>query len=245
MRSLVLLFVAALALPSLAQQYLLPAAGNAPGANLTHFRSDVAIWNFRQMNQRVRVEWLPQGTSGAGIPPVEITINLYSAYIDEDFVGNMLKQQGLGAILFTVIRPDGTIDPEGLLRIKSRIWTQQPGTNGFTSQSFDAIPVASIQPASTVTITGHRSDDRYRFNMGFVNLDRERPVELTLRTPSQTVTLPPFSMQQIAVPRAQASDIFWRVFGPFTGTWVVYGSSVDNVTGDAWSSVAEKTPPFP
>jgi hypothetical protein len=45
-----------LTLPSLlasAQQYILPAAGSAPGTNGTYFRSDVAIWNFREASQKI------------------------------------------------------------------------------------------------------------------------------------------------------------------------------------------------
>ena len=70
------LFAALLAVTSAAsaQQWILPAAGSIQGANGTFFRSDVAIWNFRAEPQRVEMRWLPQGETGVGIPPVEITI---------------------------------------------------------------------------------------------------------------------------------------------------------------------------
>src|SRR5690349_9463635 len=138
-----LLILVLLALPSFvsAQQYILPAAGNVPGGNGTHFRSDVSIWNFREESQKVVARWLPQATSGVGLTPVELTIGAFSGIQDQDFVANVMHREGLGAILFTAVRADGTPDPNARLTIQSRIWTPQPNTLGFTSQSFDAIRV--------------------------------------------------------------------------------------------------------
>lgn len=240
-----LLLTVLIVFPSLvsAQQYILPAAGSTPGANGTYFRSDVAIWNFRAESQRIVMRWLPQGSSGVGLPPVEITVAAFSGLQDDDFVANVMHRQGLGAIFFLAVRPDGTPDSGARLNIQSRIWTPQPGTRGFTSQSFDAIRVTQIS-GSTRVITNQRSDFRYRMNVGLVNLDTTSAHTWQLVTGSSTtsVTVPAFSMHQVSLPQFDNSITapLVRVIGNGGGetTWVAYGSSVDNVSGDGWTSLA-------
>ncbi len=234
-----------LTLPSLAsaQQYILPAAGNTPGTNGTYFRSDVAIWNFREESQKIVMRWLPQGTSGVGLPAVEITLGAFSGLQDEDFVANVMHRTGVGAIFFLAVRPDGTPDTGSRLTIQSRIWTPQVGTRGFTSQSFDAIRITQITGSSRV-ITNQRNDFRYRMNVGVVNLDTTaaHTWEFVAGSSTTSVTVPPFSMQQVPMPQFENSVTvpLVRVIGNGGGdsTWVAYGSSVDNVSGDGWTSLA-------
>lgn len=232
--------------PSLlsAQQYLIPAAASKDGQNGTHFRSDVAIWNFRAESQRILLRWLPEGMSGVGIPPVEITVPGYGGLQDPDFVANVMKQVGhLGAILILAVRPDGTLDPNARLTIQSRIWTPQPDTRGDTSQSFDAIRITQIS-GDTRVITNQRNDYRYRMNVGVVNLDAqaEHTWQFVAHGATTELPVPPLGMRQIALPRFPNSVTtpFVRIVGNGGGqtTWVAYGSSVDNVTGDAWTSLA-------
>jgi hypothetical protein len=240
-----LLFLALFAFASLAsaQQYLLPAAGNTAGANGTHFRSDVAIWNFREDDQRIVMRWLPQGNSGVGLPTVEITIGAFSGIQDEDFVGNVLHQQGLGAIFFQAVRDDGTLDSNARLTIQSRIWTPQPETRGYASQSFDAIRITQIAGQNRV-ITNQRSNFRYRLNVGIVNLDPNSAHTWQIVSDNATtpITVPPFSMHQVSIPRFDNDNTLplIRIIGNGGGqtTWVGYGSSVDNVSGDGWTSLA-------
>jgi hypothetical protein len=56
----------------------------------------------------------------------------------------------------------------------------------------------------------------------------------------QTVTVPPFAMQQVSAQNFKATALQIRVTpkSAISPTqWVAYGSSVDNVTGDSWSSI--------
>lgn len=240
-----LLLAALLALPTLtsAQQYILPAAGNVPGANGTHFRSDVSIWNFREDNQKIVMRWLPQGSSGVGLAPVELTVGAFSGFQDADFVANVMKREGLGAIYFTAVRADGTPDPGARLTIQSRIWTPQPNTLGYTSQSFDAIRITQIS-GDRRAITNQRNDFRYRMNVGIVNLEQQATRSWQIIAASETtpMTLPPMSMHMISLPRPPNSNdpYLVRILGDGGSqtTWVAFGSSVDNVSGDAWSSLA-------
>lgn len=244
MRHLLFAILLAVSLSASAQQYLLPAAGSIQGANGTFFRSDVAIWNFRAEPQRIFMRWMPQGVTGVGIPQVEITIPAYSGIQDQDFAANVMHQQGtLGAILFLAVRADGSLDPNARLTIQSRIWTPQADTRGYASQSFDAIRITQIAGQDRV-ITNQRNDFRYRMNVGIVNLDTTSGHTWQLQSDNSTtpIYVPPFSMHQVSIPRFDNSTTvpLVRILGNGGGqtTWVAYGSSVDNVSGDGWTSLA-------
>lgn len=242
-------------------QMLLPAAGNLPGANGTYFRSDVTLTNFRDADQRVQLQWLPQTPSGTTpMPaPVTITIPAYSGVASEDFTTNYLQQTGLGAILITGVTSANALDASALLFATARIWSPQPGSTGTVSQTFPVVPVAAISPSSQVIILGQRIDDRYRTNVGIVNLETnyswtfdivqstDNPTFAAVQT---TVTVPPMSMLQVRL-HDDPSHVLqitvtprnpWAPQGapspPPTNVWVAYASSVDNVTGDSWSSLA-------
>lgn len=248
MRKLLLLSLLALSPLAQAQQWLLPAAGSIQGANGTFFRSDVAIWNFRAEPQRLQMKWMPQGITGNGIPPVEITIPAYSGIQDSDFAANVMHQQGtLGAIFFLALRADGALDGNAKLSIQSRIYTPQSGTLGYASQSFDAIRITQIAGENRV-ITNQRNDFRYRMNVGIVNLDTESAHTWQLVSDNSTtpISVPPFSMHQVSIPRFNNDTTvpLVKILGNGGGQtkWVAYGSSVDNVSGDGWTSLAYSGP---
>jgi hypothetical protein len=239
---------------------LIPAAANNAGANGTFFRSDVTITNFRtDADQAVAFQWLPQGQSGVGIPSRMANIPRASGIVSEDFVNNVMQQEGLGAILVTTIGPADGVDPNGQLHAVSRVWTPQPGTNGTTSQSLPVLRVQDIV-SERLTILGQRLDSRYRTNVGIVNLDTGvhsfrittsgTSTTGTAHPPEQmTVTVNGLSMQQVALPNTRQYgvlqihvEIVPDTFGVLT-LWTAYGSSVDNITGDAWSSIGFTAPP--
>jgi len=60
----------------------------------------------------------------------------------------------------------------------------------------------------------------------------------------QTVTVPPRSMQQVTLQNTRVAALQVRVRSLTAidpRQWVAYGSSVDNVTGDSWSSLGVAT----
>ncbi|HEV8432759.1 MAG TPA: hypothetical protein VGR95_05045 [Thermoanaerobaculia bacterium] len=231
-------------------QLLIPAAGSTPGLNGTFFRSDISILNLAAHDQVVNLQWLPQ--PGLSVPnPVLVTLKASTGVRSADFVRDYLNQTGLGAILVTAaVNSDGTgIDQTARLFVSSRIWTPQPGTNGTTSQDLPAIPASQLNtPAAAIFSMGGADDPpSYRTNVGIVNLD---PVHAQtfyilhfIQDPVNaiTVTLPPFSMQQVSlgtiVPgeQIQIQNITQTNKSNF---WTAYGSTINNVTGDAWDELA-------
>jgi hypothetical protein len=240
---------------SSSQQFLIPAAGAQPGNGGTFFRSDVTIINYRSADQRVRLQWLPQDVSGAGGSAVETTIAASSGIASEDFVTTVMQRSGLGAILVTAIDATGAFDTRARLVGTSRIWTPQPSSGGTTSQSLPSIATTDIN-SSAVAILGARRDARYRTNVGIVNLSNDVQsfqivVFGSFGTETRSVDVQPLSMVLFAVPGpASTLPLQIQVQNVTTvsrsSNFVAYASSIDNVTGDAWTTLGSNLPePIP
>ena len=231
-----------------ASQVLIPAAGSAQGANGTFFKSDITIINLASHDQSVALQWLPQGVSNAGA--VTITIPTHSGLRSSDFVHDYFNTTGLGSIIITGLTSTGTLDSTAALYVNSRIWTPEPGTAGTTSQSFPAVPLSAVSAASAAlfAVGGADNPANYRVNVGIVNIDQTNTQTFAVTLPgtsTQTfmVSIPPMSMQQISLgsgisPTAQISIQNLTSSATRSNSWLAYGSTVDNVTGDAFSELA-------
>jgi len=225
-------------------QLLIPAAGSQAGVGNTFFRSDITLVNYRGISQRVRLQWLPQDVSGVGLSPVDITINGGSGIASEDFVTTVMQKTGLGAILVTGIDSGGEPDPQALLVATSRIWTPENGSTGTQSQSLPSLIPADIV-SGNVTILGARRDSRYRTNVGIVNLSStpqtyQVTVGGSFGTDVRQVTVPGMALTLNGVTGASSTTpLQVQVLNvgtpPRSTSWVAFTSSVDNVTGDAWT----------
>lgn len=231
-----------------APQLLIPAAGSTPGANGTFWRSEIAIANFANRDQSVRLQWLPQGASSTFSKT--ITLHGLDFIRSNDFVAEILNQSGLGAILVSGVTSGGDLDPTAALYAQSRIWTPQPGSSGTMSQSLPAIPTSTINtPDAMVMFPGVLGSGNYRLNVGIVNLDpvNAQTIEITvsfgpLSNFTVDETVPPMGMQQASLgsgfffpemPIANVTDAATK-----TNKWMAYVSTIDNVTGDAWADLA-------
>lgn len=232
-------------------QLLVPVAGNAQGANGTFFKSDINIINFRSVEQRVRLRWLPQGRSGLDTVAKEVVLPAASGFFSEDFVNNVMDQTGLGAIQIVALRADGQADPEGRLYATSRIWTPHPTAGGTMSQTFPTLPLTSRPDSPPKWIYGVRRDERYRLNVGIVNLSGVKQ-SFTIQTGGAgpvgggevvLLDVEPFAVSQVNI-TGQALGSFQIVIRSNTGSslWEAWASSIDNVTGDAWSMIAVSVP---
>jgi hypothetical protein len=228
-----------------APELLIPAAGSTPGVNGTFFKSDITLGNFADRAQAVRLTWLPQGATATY--STTITLGARSFIRSSDFVHDYLGQSGLGAILVTGVNGFGA-DATASLYVASRIWSPQPGTSGTTSQSLPAIPTSTINTtdAALFSLGGEGS---FRINVGFVNLDPVNEQTLNIvftQSPlpfAIPVKVPPMSMQQASLGSTMffspeilitnGTDVATR-----SNLWIAYASTVDNVTGDAWSMLA-------
>jgi hypothetical protein len=232
---------------SSAPELLIPAAGSTPGANGTFFKSDITLGNFADHSQAIRLTWLSQGASATY--STTITLGARSFIRSPDFVHDFLGQSGLGAILVTGVNGFG-LDPTASLYVASRIWSPQPGTSGTTSQSLPAIPTSTINTTDAALFSLGGQGSSFRTNVGLVNIDPVNAQTFNIVFTqaiipfSIPVTVPPMSMQQ-GVLSSNSSSFLPEILiqnGTPTATrsnlWVAYASTVDNLTGDAWSELA-------
>jgi hypothetical protein len=235
-----------------APHILIPAAGDAAGANGTHFRSDISIINLRTTAQRVQLYWLPQGSSGSAIAPVTIDVGAQQGFLSENFVATVMNQTGLGSIEIFGVRADNSFDPDARIYASARIWTPRPDAlAGTMSQTFPAIALGN-EIVNVKAIFGLRRAAQYRLNVGISNPTAQaRRFHVTVVVTSSTGTqgqsqldidVPAHSMDQRAVPgtiEGVAQFLIEDITGTTaTGPWHAWGSSIDNDSGDAWSQMA-------
>jgi hypothetical protein len=223
---------------------VIPAAGSVQGGNGTFFRTDAIILNFRSSTQNVRIDWLPQG--GGATVSKTISFSASSGFSSEDFVQSVVGESGLGALVVTAITATGALDPNAQLFMTTRIWSTVSGSAGTTSQQFNGVPLADVASSGTFGLYGHRRDARYRTNVGIVNLGTA-PRTFSISTPDGTTTVDVPAMALVQTPMLGPSSAIplQIVIAPTDSSsaqFVVYGSSVDNITGDAWSSLGTRLP---
>ena len=231
-------------------QLLIPAAASTPGANGTFFKSDIAIVNLAPRDQDVRFDWLPQGGGPVAVTTLTITAN--TGIRSDDFVATHLGQTGVGSIVVSGLNSLGVVDLNAQLFISVRIWSPQPGTSGTTSQSLPAIPTnAVITSAEAVlyAVGGADNSLNYRVNVGIVNFSQTTqnfritmPAQLGPQLAEIDVTIPAMSLKQVSLGSGLSPTQKVLIDNTTTtgksNSWIAYGSTVDNVTGDAWSELA-------
>jgi hypothetical protein len=230
-----------------ARAMVVPAAGSVQGANGTFFRSDVTFANYNEEDQTVGVMWLPNGDPD-GFELIVLVLPGTSIITAENFVGDFLELQGLGSLIFLPLDPEaGDFDPDAAIDIYSRIWTPQPNASGTVSQPFPGVEPDYMTNEEEGVVLGLRQDAQYRTNFGILNISE---IDLTFNMTvlaedhpdvERSVTVPSLSMVQTGIPAGDhglLSLAFEVTSAPTTEfTWVSYGTSTDNLTGDGWVSI--------
>jgi hypothetical protein len=99
--------------------------------------------------------------------------------------------------------------------------------------------------AATAYALGNRHDSQFRTNVGIVNLDTASHtwtvgVNGLLGSKTFAVTVPAVSMQQVPLPAGTYGNLVLSFQASVSGYWSAYGASVDNTSGDSWSSHASQ-----
>jgi hypothetical protein len=234
-------------------ELLIPAAASTAGANGTFFRSEISILNYTNRTQKIRMVWYPNGQPAQTSAPTYVTINPFTGFSSEDFVGTVLHQSGVGAIVVTGVTPDGAlVDGTARLYATARVWTPQAGAaNGTVSQSFSILQTNELNSGKSMSLIGLRRDDNFRVNAGIVNLAATpQSFQITVAGSNPTLVAETYSftvgaqsmvqinMPGIAQPNLQIVVTNTTASDTLSNKWVGYGSSVDNYTGDGWSELA-------
>ena len=225
--------------------FVIPVAGNTSGSGGTYFRSDVMFNNDRLANQSIAIGWLAQGQNNCSAPFEYFTLGPNSITVSDDFVGRTLNRTGLGAVLVLAVTATGELDDDGEIDATSRIWTPQPSSTGTVSQNFPAISTTDSLGSLPATLMGLKQSDRFRTNVGVVNLD-DSPHNWTFTSIFNgrvtNVSVPGCSMMLLSAAANSSSSTGNLAFtvrsDGFGHWWSAFGSSTDNVTGDGWVSRA-------
>jgi hypothetical protein len=223
--------------------FVFPIVGSTAGSGGTFFRSETLIINRGNHSQNIYLFYFPVGGGAANCnrPAIPMRMDAQTMYLWVDFVAEVFKTSGLGAVIVMGVNSAGQPDSTAFIDGNSRIWTPEPGTLGTASQNF---PSMSLQvPAGGQSAFGVRGDEAYRVNWGIFNYDVvPRTFDITVngfRNMGQfAVTIDACSLIQQAVPGGPYGSLeLIMVPRDGRGNFYSYGSSVDNVTGDSWSVV--------
>jgi hypothetical protein len=231
---------------------VIPAAGNAPGANNTHFRSDITFVNLNDTDQRATVLWLPNGDP-SGIVRFAAVIESGPPLTYVDFVGQTLHLTGVGTLMILPVDASGNLDTNAALDAFSRIWSPAPNNGAGTfSQPFPAVDVFHLAGEYDALMLGLRQDAGFRTNYGIVNLsDFNLPFEVTVFNNAGAVvsefqvTVRPAEMILRPLPAGDFGNISIVVsivtnVPSLDFQWTTFASSTDNFNGDGWVSIGAK-----
>ncbi|MGA7614452.1 MAG: PKD domain-containing protein [Thermoanaerobaculia bacterium] len=220
-----------------ANEILIPAAGKAPGAAGTFWRSELTIWNPGASPLSASLRFLPAGTDNRYALSKSLPVPAGSTVRIDDLLDWFGVSSGNGALLLTWSGSGGG----PVLTTRTFTTRAGGGTYGQAIPGFELVHLGS-----DAWLAGTRSDSGFRTNVGVVNTnDQPSQVTLGLITPqgttvaSTTVTVPPKSqLQSSAAALFPAADV--SSLGQFSvhahtdskGGLFVYGSVVDNDSGD-------------
>lgn len=230
---------------------------NAPGQNGTFFHTDYFLSNGRSVTQEFIVFFLAAGVNNATVTGQRFVANPNTTYSISDYLGSgsgRINKSGVGSLyIYAVISGTNTVDSGGLLYGAARIWTNEPGSSGTNSFTLWAQNPHTIHGDFQAIAVGGRQNSSFRCNFGLVNLDLNFSRTWTVTfignsgSSQQTVTIQPFSMQELAVPAGVGGGdgYILVVFTPSDTAdfeWTAFVVSADNITGDAWLSPAVLLP---
>ena len=226
-----------------AKNLYIPAAGSAPGANNTRFRTDVRIFNPSSTETiSISVHFLPQGMDGSNISGRLVDVGPRQTAVLNDIVGNFLAWPvpAVGAL-----RLDSDTDKSYEFTAESRTYTDSPnpaapGTFGQYIPALD--PTSEARKLSVVTHVSN--NDAFRTNAGIMNPNREPlTAHLTLVRADGTLVAEsqPFEVPAMSMTLRPLSQLFPGLGVVEDGYLMVntsldafpFASLVDNQSGDA------------
>lgn len=144
-----------------ALSWLIPVIARNPGVGTTYWRSDLALFNASALPNRVTLRFLPQNRANddGGVEAAPISLAAWETTIVADVVGEIFEQSNVkGALYIAAEQPVVAI---------SRAYT----SGGLGETYGHAVPAVSpddVFVTTEATLTGVRTLDGYRTNMGFL-----------------------------------------------------------------------------
>jgi hypothetical protein len=212
-----------------------------PGINNTYFRTDVRIFNPSATHDiDVSVHFLPQGQDNSNIPGQLFHVPRRQMLVLDNVVGSLY---GWTPPLLGALRIDSDGDADYNVIVDSRTYTDSPNSAAPGTYG-QFIPALDTDTAVTKSIVVHASNSAgFRTNAVLMNPQRVPAAvtallalaDGTLLAPEASITIPPMSMIQSAVPALfNTRRTFDNAFLQFDSDQAIFTgiSVVDNRSGD-------------
>ena len=224
-----------------AAEVTLPVVGYVNAPDDLRYRTELVITNYRDVPQTVRFELISNGEAVA-FKTLELGARETQYLEDAGFTADFRQRGFLGALRLTAIH-DGAPDPLGEIEANAFVVGERAlGARGSTRQEVAGIAPADYTAHEAVFLgTRHSLGTGAYTNVGIVNLHPTQSetfvVEYQYAQPV-TIVVPPLSLRQIRIP-GEGSGGRWVRVHPNTPElpWVSYASTVDFLTGDAYSGM--------
>ena len=218
---------------------VIPAAGSTPGNFGSFFRTGVQLSNLGTTAITGRFIYHPAGVSGSSTDPsLSFTVGPNGTISYDDLVQTM-GQGGLGSL--DVVVPAGSNIPVIVARVYNDAGAS--GTSGFTEEAIDpnSTDTRVLVAGSTSLLVAPPNNTTLRFNIGVRTLLSGATVHFQVRDENGTVVNtvtkeydPTFYEQQSATTYLGAAlppnaSIQISVT---SGSAIIYGATIDNVTND-------------
>jgi hypothetical protein len=223
--------------------FIFPVVGSLAGGNNTYYRSEATLVNNRFTSQTVEMFYFAQGIANCTRPSRLVTLaaNSWTAY--DDILQQVFGANGIGSLIVQAVDSNGNYDPNGDIDGTSRIWTPSPFSSGTLSQTFGAASFDQSNGVTPLSAYGLRDGGGYHTNMGVLNYSvQPRTFTAVINgingESSFDFNVDSCSFEQFRIPDGNYDILQLQVTAHDSlGQWYGYGSSVDEVTANNWSSV--------
>jgi hypothetical protein len=229
-----------------ARTLYVPVVGKVAGAAGTNFVTDLRIINETGSAASVTLDFFASSAQGQTTPSATRTLSVGpgAQEVLDDVIASLQGASGLGGLRIT-----STQNVSALARVINDLRGSNLGTSGFAADAFE---IGQASTGSTIGFLSQASGADigtgvgFRTNLGYFN-PSSTPVTATFTARrssdgailgSTTVTIPGFSQVQqsafalITVPAADQIQSNFYVTWTSSAPLFVYGSVVDNKTGD-------------
>ena len=249
-----LLLIATAAVAQINDTYIIPAAGNTPGALNTVWATQFSVFNPQAYPLKVSVTFVPTpGSGNSDLTEKSITVPANAVAFSDNVLKDLFAMQGQGALLVATFPEDNPTVKDDVVS-RAFLVTTNTFNNAPTGTFGQTVPGvwAGLQDFSTDGISaiahGIRNGGGFRTNVGAVNLGRSS-VTMTLKVydangkpiaDNLPFILPPLAHMQdslhdqnnVPIPVDRGSIEFFVDDSTKQAVVFPYVSVVDNHSGD-------------
>lgn len=215
--------------------YVIPAAGNAPGAFGTYWKTQFSVFNpHLDYPLKISVTFIPTG--GAQGTEVLIDVPANALWFSDDAMVDLFNMTNVtGSLLLATFPADNPTVPNTVIArsflVTTNTYTEDPNTHGIYGQTIPGSFGTFVQQSDGITAIAHgiRDDDSqsWRTNVGALNLGRSS-VTLLVSVYDANGNTVASNLEFKIPPMAQIQDRLPVTVNP--------GSIEFSLTGDAYAN---------